>query len=107
MNSEIRGNTPKEKDAMKQLRLNDWIFQKIAREKKAPHMCNDRVIAVFQETEKAYKAIVGGVGWSTVTWVPKSCVIESETTDHLDATRFCNNYDEAAAWLKDLKDYFC
>ena len=68
---------------MKQYRMKEWFFQKVAKEVGAPRVWNNTLFAVFGETEKAYHAIVGSVTFKKTLWIPKSCVeIDEEETSY-------------------------
>ena len=90
----------------KQLVLNDWLWQKIAREHGAPKVWLGNVDAVFQETEKAYKVMMGAVNYTVFTWVPKS-QCHWEEVESGSETRICSSYDEALEYKKELRSYYC
>lgn len=94
----------KASSAKKELVLKDWLFQKIARENGAPRMWNGHVDAVFQETEKAYKIVMGAVNHTVYTWIPKS---QCEWVDSESETKVVNSFEEAREHVDYLRNCYC
>lgn len=92
---------------MKQLVIKDWMWQKIARENNAPKVWGGNVDCIFQETEKAYKVIMGSVNHTVYTWVPKSQCEWVETDNEYKETVICETYEEAIAHRDFLRSCFC
>ena len=92
---------------MKKLVLKDWLYQKIAREHKAPRVWGGSVDAIFQETEKAYKVMLNAVNYTVYAWVPKSGCVWEDTENEHEATRVCATYEEAVAHRDYLRACFC
>ena len=92
---------------MKKLVIKDWLFQKIARENSAPKLWDDQIIAVFAETEKAYKVMIGTLSYTVTTWIPKSQAEWTEAEHEGVETKVCENYEEAKDHLAFLKSCYC
>lgn len=92
---------------MKELVVKDWLFNKIARENSCPMIWNGHVDAVFQETEKAYKIMMGAVNHTVFTWIPKSqCEwVEVDTENH--ETKVVASYEEAIEHRDWLRSCYC
>ena len=92
---------------MKELVLKDWIWNKIAKESNAPRIWGGHVDAIFQETEKAYKVMMGAVNHTVYTWVPKSACEFVDCADELHSTKICESYEEAVSHRDYLRSCFC
>ena len=92
---------------MKELIIKDWLWQKIAQEHHVGSVWSGHVDAVFQETEKAYKVIMGAVNNTVYTWVPKSqCEwVDADCKNH--ATKICESYEEAMEHVHYLRSCYC
>ncbi|MBE6904646.1 MAG: hypothetical protein E7480_08600 [Ruminococcaceae bacterium] len=92
---------------MKRLVMKDWLFQKVASEHNAPHIWSGSVDAIFQETEKAYRVVIGSVGYTVITWIPKSGCEWKDAENEFQATKVCETYTEAIEHRDFLRSCFC
>ena len=91
---------------MKELILKDWLWQKIARENNVGCVWNGHVDVVFEETEKAYKVVMGAVNHTVYTWVPKSqCEWIDAESDNYE-TKIVNGYEEAKEIVSILRSCY-
>ena len=91
---------------MKRLVVKDWFWQKIAREHDTPRVWGGNVDVVFQETEKAYKVMMGAVNHTICTWIPKTLCEWVETDHESLQTRVVNSYEEAMTVVTDIRRTF-
>lgn len=91
---------------MKKLVIKDWMWQKIAREHNAPRMWGGDVDAVIDETEKAYKVMMGAVNYTVFTWVPKS-QCEWVEAEHEGVETIVCSYEEALERRAYLRCCYC
>nr|DAJ86965.1 MAG TPA: hypothetical protein [Caudoviricetes sp.] len=82
---------------MKGYEVKEWFAAKKFKEIKGMSLFDSRVYAIFDETEKAYKCVLGTAFNNVITWVPKSLVSESEEFE----TARVDSYDEVREMIKD------
>lgn len=92
---------------MKQLVVKDWLWQKIARENNAPRIWGGHIDCVFQETEKAYKVMMGAVDYTVYTWIPKSQCEWVEAEHEGVETVIVDGYDKALEVRSHLRSCYC
>ena len=92
---------------MKELVLKDWLLQKIARENNVGCVWNGHVDAVFQETEKAYKVVMGSVNHTVYTWVPKSQCEWVDVENERQQTYIVDGYEQAKEVVSFFRSCFC
>lgn len=89
----------------KPLQVKEWFAAKKFREIRNSGLYDNRVFAIFDESEKAYNCLVGGVGTIISTWVPKS-LIEVVESEERRSTFVCKGYTEAYDILQNIRDYW-
>lgn len=92
---------------MKELVLKDWLFGKIARENNVGRVWGGHVDCIFQETEKAYKVIMGAVNRTVITWVPKSQCEFVDAEHEGQQTYICKTYEEAIERVGYIRNCYC
>lgn len=92
---------------MKKLIIKDWLWQKIAKENNVPSVWGGHIDCVFQETEKAYKVMMGAVNHTVYTWIPKSQCEWVEAEHEGVRTVIVDGYEEALEVRKHLRSCYC
>lgn len=87
------------------LQVKEWFAAKKFREIRKSRIFDNRIFAIFAETEKAYNCLVGGIGMIINTWVPKS-LVEVAEGEIKRSTFVCNGYTEAKNILENIRDYY-
>lgn len=91
---------------MKELVIKDWLWKRIATESNAPRVWGGHVDCVFQETERAYKAMMGAVNHTVFTWIPKSQCEWVDTEDACHETFVVDGYERALEVRDDVRSCF-
>lgn len=89
----------------KPLAVKEWFAAKKFKEIRNSRAYDNRIFAIFAETEKAYNCLVGGVGMIINTWVPKSLVEEYDGEAKRN-TFVCDNYTDAKNILDAIRRYY-
>lgn len=92
---------------MKELVIKEWLWQKIAKENNTPRVWGGHIDCVFQETEKAYKVMMGAVNHTVYTWIPKSQCEWVETENEFEETVIVDGYESALEVRRHLRSCFC
>ena len=92
---------------MKELIVKDWLWQKIARENNAPRVWCGHIDAVFQETEKAYKVMMGAVNYTVFVWIPKSQCEWIDAEHEGVETVIVDGYDAAIERKEYIRSCYC
>lgn len=94
----------------KSISVKEWFANKMAQEL-GRNISRCDVFGIIKESEKAVYALVDLGSSSKTTWIPKSCLIETEVGHdaqevmHWDTYRF-ETYDEARAEYNRFKAQF-
>lgn len=85
----------------------EWFAAKMFREKKRTGLYLTSILFVFGETEKAYHVVLGGIGDSVVTWIPKKCVNAAPADDENAVTYYCDCFADVVEGLDYLRALYC
>ena len=86
------------------LEVKEWFAAKAYRETGKSKIFSDQIFAIFGETEKAYKVMLGSEYRHIVTWVPKSLVSAADSKGSQKNTFYCQDYEEAKQIANALYD---
>lgn len=92
---------------MKELIVKDWLWQRIAREHNAPRVWGGHIDAIFQETEKAYKVMMGAVNYTVFTWIPKSQCEWIDAEHEGVETVIVDGYDAVVERREYIRSCYC